>query len=151
MHCEISSCFLCLLALAVVLFVCNIYFQLLTFLVCDYLFKVCKSFLTFLFSIQCVQIISWMFLFRVNGVITSFLKISLTFSLICKIFLMILVMFGRNRLHVSTRSCHVSFSVIRSILLSSLILSRCALINDGWYPCFTKLFFISLRLLFKST
>ena len=59
------------------------------------------------------------------------------FSFICKIFqyfLMVLVIFGRNRLHVITRGilsdfCRVSFSVARSILLNRLILSRCSLIN----------------------
>ena len=40
-------------------------------------FKVFKSFLTLPFSIQCVPIISLMFLLRLNAVIGSFLKISL--------------------------------------------------------------------------
>ena len=89
--------------------------------------------------------------------LVHFWKIFLKFLLISKIlrfFLMVLVIFGRNQLCVIARvilfdfSC-VSFSVIRSILLSRLILSRCSLINDEWYPCFTKLFFISLRLLFE--
>ena len=56
--------------------------------------------------------------------------------------------FGRNRLYVMTRGIlsnffRVSFSVIRSILLSRLIISRCLLINDEWYFCFRKLLFIS--------
>ena len=38
-------------------------------------FKVSKSFLTLPFSLQCVPIISWMFLFRLNTAIRSFLKI----------------------------------------------------------------------------
>ena len=121
--------------------------------------EVFKSFLTLLFSIQCVSIISWMFLLRLNAAISSFLKLFLRFSFISKIFqffLMVLVIFGRSRLYVITRGIlsdffHVSFSVIRSILLRSLILSRCSLINHEWYPCFMKLFYISLKLLFKST
>ena len=122
-------------------------------------FKVFKSFWTLTFSIQCVPMISWMFLFCINGAISSILKISLKFWFICKVFqffLMVLAVFSRNQWYVITRgilsdfSC-VSFSVIRSILLYRLILSRCPLINDGCYLCFTKLFFISLRLLFKST
>ena len=45
-----------------------------------------------------------------------------------------MVVFGRNRLYVITRGilsnfCCESFSVIRSILLSRLILSRCSLIK----------------------
>ena len=122
-------------------------------------FKIFKSFLTLPFSIQCVPIISWMVLFHLNAVIGSFLKIYLKNSFICKkfqYFLMVLVISGRNWFYVITRDIlsdfwRVSFSVIRSILLSSLIFSRCSLINDGRYPCFTKLFFVSLRLLFKST
>ena len=38
-------------------------------------FKVSKSFLTLPFSLQCVPVISWMFLFRLNTAIRSFLKI----------------------------------------------------------------------------
>ena len=118
-------------------------------------FKAFKFFLTLLFSIECVPIIFWMVLFRLNAVIGSFLKIALRFLFICKIFqffLMVLIIFGRNQLYVITRGIlsdffRLSFSVIRSIKLSRLILSRCSLINDGWYPCFLKLFFISLKLL----
>ena len=128
-------------------------------MVCIYNLLKSKSFLTLPCSIQCVPIVFWMFLFRLNAVIGSFLKISLKFSFICKtiqFFLMVLVIFDRNRLYVITKGilsdfCRVSFSVIKSILLSRLILSRCSLINDGWDPYFTNLFFISLRLLFKST
>ena len=69
---------------------------------------------------------------------------------------MVLVIAGRNRLHVITRGilpdfCRVSFTVLRSILLKNVIILRSLLINDGCYLCFTKLFLISLRLLFKST
>ena len=63
-------------------------------------FKVFKSFLTLPFSIQCVPIIYSMFMFHLNADIGSFLKISLKFSFICKIFqffLMVSVVFGRNR------------------------------------------------------
>ena len=119
-------------------------------------FKVFKFFLNLSFFIQCVPIISWMILFLLNAVISSFLNISLKFPYICKILQLILVIFGRTRLYVITRVilsdfCLVSFSIIISILLSRLILSRYLLINDGWYPCFMKLLFISLRLLFQST
>ena len=96
-------------------------------------FKVFKSFLTFPLGIQCVPIISCMFLFRLDAATGSILKISLRFLFICKMFqffLMVLVIIGRNRLYVITRGiCLIffclSFSVIRSILLSRLILSRC--------------------------
>ena len=109
-------------------------------------FKGFKSFLILPLSTQCVPIISWMFLFRLNALTGSFFKISLKFSFICKIFqffLMVLVIFGRNRLYVIKRGilfdfCRVSLSVMRSILLSRLVIWRCSLINDGW-------------LLFKST
>ena len=67
---------------------------------------------------------------------------------------MILVVFGRNRLsYVITGGILifvVCLSMIKLILLSRLIRSRCSLMNNEWYPCFTKLLFISLRLLFKS-
>ena len=90
-------------------------------------FKVFKYFLTLPCSIQCVPIISWMFLFRLNAAIGSFLKISLTLLFICKIFqffLMVLVIFGRYRIYINTRGilCDFSgvyFSVIRSVLLNS--------------------------------
>ena len=70
-------------------------------------FKVFKYFLTLPISIQCVAIIDWVFLFRLNAVIVSVLKISLRFFFICEIFqffLMVLVIFGRNQLNVITRS-----------------------------------------------
>ena len=117
-----------------------------------------KSFLTLPCSIQCIPNIR-IFLFHLNAVLGSFLKISLKFSFVCKIFqffLIVLIIIGRNQLYIITRGIlsdffRVSFSAIRSILLSRLILSRFPLINNGSYPCFTRLFFISLRLLFKST
>ena len=120
-------------------------------------FKVFKSFLILPFSIQYIRIIPWMFLFRFNDSIGSFLKISLKFLFIYfQFFLMVLVIFGRNMLYVITRGilsdfCCVCFTVTRSILLSRPIFSRCSLINDEWYPCFAKLFFISMKLLYKST
>ena len=46
-----------------------------------------------------------------------------------------MVIFGRNRLYVITRGVLSDFclvSIIRSILLSRLIFSRCLLINDVW-------------------
>ena len=61
-------------------------------------FKVFKSFLTLSFFIQCVPIISWIFLFCLNAVIGSFLKIYWRFSFTCKIFqffLMVLAIFCR--------------------------------------------------------
>ena len=84
-------------------------------------FKDFKSLLTLLFSIQYVSIISEMFLFRLNAVIGSFSKIYLRFSFICKVFqffVIVLVIFGRNRLHVITRSVlsdffRVSFSIMK--------------------------------------
>ena len=85
-------------------------------------FKVFRFLLTLPFSIQCLPIISWIFLFRLNAVIGSFLKISLRFLFICKIFQffqMVLVIFDRNRLYVITRGVlpdfFASFAVIRSI------------------------------------
>ena len=59
-------------------------------------------------------ITSWMFLFRLNAAIGSFLKISLRFSITCKIFqffLMVLVVFVRNQLHVITRGILFDFFV----------------------------------------
>ena len=103
-------------------------------------FKTFKSFLTPPFSIQCVPIISGMYLFRLNAVIGSFLKISLKFSFICTIFQffrMFFIIFGKiGYIKLKEVFCltffRVSFSVLWSILLSRLILSRCSLINDGW-------------------
>ena len=107
--------------------------------------EVFKSFLTLRFSIKCVPVISGMFL---NAVIISFLKISLTFLFICKIFqflLTVFVIFGRNWLYIIRRGilsdfCDVSFSVIRSILLHRLILLGCLLINAKWYACLRSCF-----------
>ena len=59
-------------------------------------------------------ITSWMFLFRLNAVIGSFLKISLRILITCKIFqffLMVLVVFVRNQLHVITRGVLFDFFV----------------------------------------
>ena len=85
-------------------------------------FKVFRFLLTLPFSIQCLPIISWIFLFCLNAVIGSFLKISLRFLFIYKIFQffqMVLVIFDRNRLYVITRGVlpdfFASFAVIRSI------------------------------------
>ena len=85
-------------------------------------FKVFRFLLTLPFSIQCLPIISWIFLFCLNAVIGSFLKISLRFLFICKIFQffqMVLVIFDRNRLYVITRGIlsdfFASFAVMRSI------------------------------------
>ena len=94
-------------------------------------FNVFKFFLTLLFSIQCVPIVSWMFLFRLNAVLLVHF-----WKFLPKFFLMVLVIFCRNHLYVITRGIlsdvyGVSFLVIRSILLSRLILLRCSLINDG--------------------
>ena len=36
-------------------------------------------------------------------------------------------------------------------LFSKSTFLRCSLINDRWYPCFTKLSFICLKLIFKFT
>ena len=69
-------------------------------------FKVFRFLLTLPFSIQCLPIISWIFLFCLNAVIGSFLKISLRFLFIFKIFQFfqrVLVIFDRNRLYVITR------------------------------------------------
>ena len=58
-------------------------------------FKVFKSFLTLLFFIQRAPINFWMFLFCLNDVVGSLLKISLRLSFICKLFqffLMVLVL-----------------------------------------------------------
>ena len=86
-------------------------------------FEIFKFNLTLAFSSQCVPRISWMFLFPLNAVVGSFLKISLSFWFTCKTFqflLMVWVIFGRNRLYVITRGIlsdffHVPFSKIRSI------------------------------------
>ena len=100
----------------------------------------------------------WKVLFCLNDVIDIFLKISLKFLSICKIFLfflMVLVTLGRNWLYVImigilSDFCCVSFSTIRSVLSSKSIFSRCLMISDRWYLCFLKLCFNLLRLLFKS-
>ena len=134
LYCEISLSFVCLLALE-----CCCSFHLFATYISSFdmhgvhlpSVKVFICFLTLPFSVKCVSIISWMFLFRLSAVIGSFLKISLKFSFICKVFqffLMSLVIFGRNRFYVITRDilfdfCRVSFSVISLILLSRLILS----------------------------
>ena len=82
--------------------------------------------MTLLFSIQCVPIFFWMWLFFLNAVVglNAVLKIHLKFSFICKIFqwfLMVLVIFGRNLLYVITSGIlwflTCVFSVTRSILL----------------------------------
>ena len=101
--------------------VCNIWFQHFNCMVCIY--PLLKFNLTLAFSSQCVPRISWMFLFPLNAVIGSFLKISLSFWFTCKTFqflLMVLVIFGRNWLYVITKGIlsdffHVPFSIIRSI------------------------------------
>ena len=57
---------------------------------------------------------SWMFLFRLNAVIGSFLKISLRILITCKIFqffLTVSVVFVWNQLHVITRSILFDFFV----------------------------------------
>ena len=56
-----------------------------------------------------------MLLFRLNAVIGSFLKISLTFSITCKtfhFFLVVLVIFVRNQLYVITRDILSDFICI---------------------------------------
>ena len=96
-------------------------------------FNIFKSFsLTLPCSTQCVPmlLVDFSFIFK-----------------IFQFFLMVLVIFSRNQLYVITRGilsdfCRVSLSVIRWILLSRLILSRCSLINDVSYPCFTGCFSI---------
>ena len=161
MYCELSSKF-CLLALD-----CCCSFHLFATYISSFWATWCaftffESLWIFLDSSVFYQMCLdnfWKVLFCLNDVIDIFLKISLKFLSICKIFLfflMVLVTLGRNWLYVImigilSDFCCVSFSIIRSILLSRLFLLRCLLINDELYPCFTKLFFISLKLLLKST
>ena len=149
--------FVCLLALECCCsfsLVCNIYFQLLIYMVSIY--RLLKS-LNFSWPFHFLSNVLQQFLgcFCYWFIFEKFLKLSFNYT-IFQFFLMVFMIFGRNRLYIITRSIlpdffRMTFFVIRSILLSRLILSRCSFINDGWYPCFMKLFFISLRLLFKST
>ena len=112
-YCEIYSMFYLLLALE---YCCSFHllatyiasfwptWSVFIFLDSSVFYPMCpKNSLDIFVSFKCtVPIISWMFLFRLNDVV-SFLKIPLKFSFICKIFqffLMILVILGRNRLYV---------------------------------------------------
>ena len=66
-----------------------------------------------------------MFLFHLNAVVGSFLKISLRLSITCKIFkffLMVLVVFVRNQLYVITRGILSDFFCL--ILISIYILGE---------------------------